>query len=142
MLFRSGCDRHGGHLYRYVSAALVRDPRDPANSRLLERGRLEAAHFLADGSGTWIPLLPQTAIDPLSPAHFAGYDLPAVLPVPHSDRRRAGAETLRSEEERQAYRQRFRTLADLYPGSGEEQLGAILIDAHLAANAKIGRAHV
>jgi len=34
-----------------------------------------------------------------------------------------------------AYLQRYRTLADLYPGRGEERMGAILIDAHLAANA-------
>ena len=131
----SGCDRHGGHLYRFVSDAVVRDPRDPANSRLLERGRLEAARFLPDGSGLWIPLRPGTAVEPLSPDHFARFELPAVLPVPHSDRQRAGAEMLRCEAERQAYRQRFRTLADLYPGGGDEQLGAILIDAHLAANA-------
>ena len=131
----SGCDRHGGHLYRYVSAELVRDPSDSANARLLERGRLEAARFLPDGRGVWIPLLPQTAIEPLSPEHFARFGLPAVLPVPHSDRLRAGAEPLRSDREGQAYRHRFRTLADLYPGTGDEQLGAILIDAHLAANA-------
>jgi len=131
----SGCDRHGGHLYRYVSAALVRDPADPANSRLLERGRLEAARFNADGSGRWIPLQPQTPLNPLPPAHFARFDLPAVLPVPHSDRSKAGAELLQNEAQLQAYRQRFATLADLYPGRGDEQLGAILIDAHLAANA-------
>jgi secreted PhoX family phosphatase len=131
----SGCDRHGGHLYRYVSAALVRDPADPANSRLLERGRLEAAQFNPDGSGRWIPLQPQTPLNPLPPSHFARFDLPAVLPVPHSDRSKAGAELLQSEAQLQAYRQRFTTLADLYPGRGDDQLGAILIDAHLAANA-------
>jgi hypothetical protein len=131
----SGCDRHGGHLYRYVSEEPVRDPLDPANSRLLERGRLEVARFAPDGSGLWIPLLPQTVVDPLSPVHFEAYELPALLPLPHSDRSLPGAELLRSEDERRAYRQRFPTLADLYPGTGDEQLGAILIDAHLAANA-------
>ncbi len=131
----SGCDRHGGHLYRYVSAALVRDPADPANSRLLERGRLEAAQFEADGSGRWLPLQPQTPLNPQAPSHFARFDLPAVLPVPRSDRSQAGAELLQNEAQWQAYRQRFTTLADLYPGRGDEQLGAILIDAHLAANA-------
>ena len=131
----SGCDRHGGHLYRYVSEASVRDPRDPANSRLLERGRLEVAHFQPDGGGRWIPLVPQTPVEPLAPSHFTRFDLPAMLPVPHSDRSKAGPERLESEAQLQAYRQRFRTLADLYPGRGEEQLGAILIDAHLAANA-------
>ncbi|WP_254978395.1 alkaline phosphatase PhoX [Cyanobium sp. ATX 6A2] len=34
-----------------------------------------------------------------------------------------------------AYLKQHRRLADLYPGSGEERQGAILIDAHLAANA-------
>ncbi|QPN63262.1 PhoX family phosphatase [Synechococcus sp. CBW1004] len=131
----SGCDRHGGHLYRYVSEEPVRDPLDPANSRHLERGRLEVARFSPDGSGIWIPLLPQTVVDPLSPAHFEAYELPALLPLPHSDRSLAGAELLRGEDAWRAYRQRFRTLADLYPGTGDEQLGAILIDAHLAANA-------
>ena len=131
----SGCDRHGGHLYRYVSAAIVRDPRDPANSRLLERGRLEVARFDAKGGGDWIPLQPQTPLNPLPPSHFSRFDLPAVLPLPHSDRSKAGAELLESDAQLKAYRQRFATLADLYPGRGDEQLGAILIDAHLAANA-------
>jgi secreted PhoX family phosphatase len=131
----SGCDRHGGHLYRFVSADPVRDPADPANSRLLERGRLEAARFDPDGGGHWIPLLPQTPVEPLRPSHFSRHDLPALLPVPHDDRRRAGATALRSDAEWEAYRQRFASLAALYPGNGEEQLGAILIDAHLAANA-------
>jgi len=131
----SGCDRHGGHLYRFVSEDSIRDPRDPANSRLLERGRLEAARFEADGTGRWIPLLPQTPVQPLAPSHFARFDLVAVNPVPHSDRSRPGSERLRSDADWQAYTRRFGTLADLYPGSGDEQLGAILIDAHLAANA-------
>jgi secreted PhoX family phosphatase len=131
----SGCDRHGGHVYRFVSADPLRDPRDPANSRLLERGRLEVARFLPNGDGRWIPLQPATPVEPLSPEHFARHGLEAVMPVPHSDRRQVGSEPLRSDAELQAYRQRFRTLADLYPGSGDEQLGAILIDTHLAANA-------
>jgi secreted PhoX family phosphatase len=131
----SGCDRHGGHLYRFVSAAIVRDPRDPANSRLLERGRLEVARFDAKGGGEWIPLQPQTRLNPLLPSHFSRFDLPAVLPLPHSDRSKAGAELMESDAQLKVYRQRFHALADLYPGRGEEQLGAILIDAHLAANA-------
>ncbi len=50
-------------------------------------------------------------------------------------RRRAGAEALIDDGAVTAYRQRFRTLADLDPGAGEERMGTILIDAHLAANA-------
>jgi len=131
----SGCDRHGGHLYRFVSAEPVRDPQDPANSRLLERGRLEVAQFRPGGGGRWIPLLPQTAIQPLSPSHFEPFGLSPVTTVPHRDRSRAGAEPLQSEEAWRSYCELFRSLADLYPGTGEEQQGAILIDAHLAANA-------
>jgi secreted PhoX family phosphatase len=96
---------------------------------------LEVARFQPDGGGRWIPLLPQTAIEPLLPSHFEQFELRAVLPVPHSDRNQPGAELLQSDADQQAYRQRFRTLAALYPGSGDEQQGAILIDAHLAANA-------
>ena len=123
----SGCDRHGGHLYRFVSAEPVADPRDPANSRLLEAGRLEVAQFNADGTGRWLPLDPATAI---APQRTNGS-----VSVPHSDRGQPGAERLSSDAELERYCRRFRTLADLYPGGGEEQMGAILIDAHLAANA-------
>jgi secreted PhoX family phosphatase len=62
----SGCDRHGGHLYRFVSEALVRDPADPANSRLLERGQLDPA---AAGHPGRSP-----APGPLRPLRAAGGD--------------------------------------------------------------------
>ncbi|WP_254978394.1 alkaline phosphatase PhoX [Cyanobium sp. ATX 6A2] len=68
----SGCDRHGGHLYRFVSEELVRDPTDPANSRLLERGRLEAVVFDAYGTGRWVALAPET---PLRPSHYKRHGL-------------------------------------------------------------------
>lgn len=55
--------------------------------------------------------------------------------LPNPDRLQAGGVTFTGDAEVQAYAQRFPTLAALYPGAGEEQLGAILIDAHLAANA-------
>jgi len=55
--------------------------------------------------------------------------------VPHSDRSQAGAEKLTSPEAMALYRQRYQTLGDLYKGEGDAQLGALLIDAHLAANA-------
>jgi len=136
----SGCDRHGGHLYRFVSHDLVRDPSDPANSRLLENGRLEVARFTPAGSdgegrGRWLPLAPSAAVDPAVPSAMERFGLRQATLVPHSDRRRAGFEALADDAAVAAYRQRFATLADLYPGSGEEQMGALLIDAHLAANA-------
>ena len=131
----SGCDRYGGHLYRFVGEASIHDPKDPANSQLLENGRLEVAKLQPDGTGSWVPLLTTTAVAPLAPSHFErfGYDQPTL--VPHSDRNRAGAEKIRSDAELASYRNRFKALGDLYLGSGDEQMGAILIDAHLAANA-------
>ena len=131
----SGCDRHGGHLYRFVSEGLVSDPADPANSQLLERGRLEAAQFNPDGTGRWLALDPATPLAPLAPSHYERFGLSQPTLLPHRDRSQPGAEALASDAELAAYLQQHRRLADLYPGSGEERQGAILIDAHLAANA-------
>jgi secreted PhoX family phosphatase len=136
----SGCDRHGGHLYRFVSEEIVRDPADPSNSRLLERGRLEVARFDPPGAdgrgqGRWMALDPNTPVDPPLPSHLEKFGITQPTLVPHSDRSRAGAEALVDDAAVNRYRSRYRTLADLYPGTGEEQMGAILIDAHLAANA-------
>ncbi|MEB3266430.1 MAG: alkaline phosphatase PhoX [Cyanobacteriota bacterium] len=136
----SGCDRHGGHLYRFVSQEPVRHPADPANSRLLEAGRLEVARLEPAGAdgvgfGRWLPLQPEAPVDPLLPSHFERHGLSQATLVPHGDRRRAGGEALASDAAVVAYRQRYRRLADLYPGDGEERMGAILIDAHLAASA-------
>ena len=136
----SGCDRHGGHLYRFISQEIVRDPADPSNSRLLERGRLEVARFDPAGAGgrgqgRWLALDPRTPVDPPLPSHLQRFGISQPTLVPHSDRSRAGAEALVDDEAVIRYRSRYRTLADLYPGTGEERMGAILIDAHLAANA-------
>ena len=131
----SGCDRHGGHLYRFVSEQLVRDPADPANSRLLERGRLEAAVFNPDGTGRWLALAPETPLAPLLPSHYERFGLSQPTLLPHRDRSQPGAMALASDAEVAAYLLEHSSLADLYPGSGEERQGAILIDAHLAANA-------
>ena len=126
----SGCDRHGGHLYRFVSGGLVVDPQDRSNSHLLEQGRLEVARFAPDGSGQWIPLDPATPVSPQRPSHYRRFGFEQSTFVPHSDRRRSGAEPLADDAAVAAYRQRYATLGDLYAGQG-----AILIDAHLAANA-------
>jgi secreted PhoX family phosphatase len=136
----SGCDRHGGHLYRFVSQELVKDPRDPGNSRLLEAGRLEVAQLEPAGAagvglGRWLPLLPESAVNPQRPSHYERHGLSQPTLVPHGNRNLPGAEPLTSDAAVAAYRQRYRRLADLYPGDGEERQGAILIDAHLAANA-------
>ncbi|MCP9848472.1 PhoX family phosphatase [Cyanobium sp. Morenito 9A2] len=135
LIVYSGDDRHGGHLYRFVSRELIDDPTDHGNSRLFEAGRLEAARFKADGTGHWIPLEPGTPVDPQRPSHFTTHQLEQPTLVPHSDRSRAGAEALISDEAVNAYRQWFRHLGDLYLGNEEKRMGAILIDAHLAGNA-------
>jgi secreted PhoX family phosphatase len=135
LIVYSGCDRHGGHLYRFVSNGVIENPRDPANSRLFADGRLEVARFEADGSGRWIPLAPDTPVAPGRPSLFSRFDLQQPTLVPHSDRSQAGAQALDTDTEVDVYARHYRTLADLYPGDGEERMGAILIDAHLAANA-------
>ena len=137
----SGCDRHGGHFYRFVSEGLVQDPLDRTNSLLFAAGRLEVARFNAEGSGTWIALEATTAVQPQPPSHYErfGWEQPVVLP--HSDRQRSGSEALSSDSALQAYCSRYKKLGDLYPLGGDDvqaqlrQQGAILIDAHLAANA-------
>jgi secreted PhoX family phosphatase len=141
----SGCDRYGGHLYRFVSESVVQAPQDRSNSRLFEQGHLEVARFGEDGSGQWIRLTPQTPIQPQYPSHYEQRGVPMVTLLPHSDRRRPGAERFATDASIDRYRQRFKTLADLYPGlspgqgQGQTQttaqMGAILIDAHLAATA-------
>jgi len=59
-----GDDRHGGHVWKFVSDEAYR-PGDPAtNRRLLSSGRLYAAHFLPGGTGEWRLLDVSTALDP------------------------------------------------------------------------------
>ena len=131
----SGCDRRGGHLYRFVSAGTVRDVHDKANSRLFEAGELQVARFHADGSGEWLALNPSAAVDPFRPSHFSDANLNCPVELPHRDRTQPGAEAFRDDEAVEAYCREFSTLADLYSGDGDAQQGAILIDAHLAASA-------
>ena len=141
LIVYSGCDRHGGHLYRYVSEGLVRDPSDPANTTLFEQGRLEVARFEPGGGGQWLVLEPGTRLAPQRPSHYQRFGIEQPTLLPHSDRQRSGAQALASDAEVDAYCRRHSTLADLYPLFGDDrearlrQQGAILIDAHLAANA-------
>ena len=134
----SGCDRRGGHLYRYVSAEPVTTPRDPGNSRLLENGELQVARFHVDGTGEWLPLRADSPVRPFLPSRFTQAGLSCPVELPHSDRRRAGAEFFREDAAVQAYAKRFPTLGSLYSGEGELLQGAILVDAHLAARAAGG----
>lgn len=57
-----GDDRRGGHVWKFVSDGVVRDPTDPANSRLLEKGTLYVARFEEGFTGRWIPLVPETPL--------------------------------------------------------------------------------
>jgi uncharacterized protein len=129
LAFYSGCDRRGGHLYKFVSKAAVIDPKDKANSNLLRDGMLYVAQFQADGTGRWLPLAPTTAIAPTLPTFLSG----VMLPLPQ----RPEGGIFKADDDAQivAFQQKYKTLGDLYVGNDAEKQGAILIDAHFAANA-------
>ncbi len=127
--FYSGCDRRGGHIYKFVSQDVVKDPKDKANSKLLQKGMLYVAKYDANGTGKWIALKPDTPVDPDSPDNIMG----ELHPLPK--RPDGGYSFIRSATDVATFKQKFKTLGDLYSGSDEEKQGAILIDAHYAANA-------
>ncbi len=125
----SGCDRRGGHLYKFVSSDAVSDVTSKSNSALMTDGMLYAAKFNADGTGSWIALKPETAVDPDMPSTIAGN----MITLP--SRPDGGFFKAESDEAVAAFASQYSTLDDLYVGSPEEKQGAILIDAHYAANA-------
>ena len=128
----SGCDRRGGHLYKFISTERVQDPKAKKNSRLLEQGMLYGAKFNPDGTGEWIALNPETNVDPVVPVHVAG----EIVILPNSDHEAGGTMKVTQEFDMVRYKQQFKTLGDIYQGtSNQEKQGAILIDAHFAANA-------
>ena len=129
LVFYSGCDRRGGHLYKFVSKGIIKDPKNKANSRLLESGMLYAAKFNPDGTGSWIALQTSTPVNPHKLDELAG----KMLPLPQ--RPEGGVFKATKEEEITAFKSKFKTLGDLYVGSDREKQGAILIDAHYAGNA-------
>lgn len=129
LAFYSGDDRRGGHLYKFVSRNHVRNPQDKANSRLLHDGMLYAARFNPNGTGCWIPLASDTPVNPDPLTNIVGHLL--LLPK----RPAGGSFKAVREEETLKFREKFKTLGDLYTGNQEEQQGAILIDAHCASNA-------
>jgi uncharacterized protein len=127
----SGCDRRGGHVYKFVSTGTINDPKNKANSRLLEAGMLYAAKFNADGTGRWIALNADTPVNPDLPSVHVG----KMITLPNPDRTAGGSIKVEDDGAIAAYKQQFKTLGDLYQGTAEEKQGAILIDAHFAANA-------
>ncbi|ALF52436.1 phosphatase [Nostoc piscinale CENA21] len=136
LAFYSGCDRRGGHIYKFVSRDQVKNPQDKANSRLLQQGMLYAAKFNADGTGIWIPLKAETPVNPDVPSQIAGNII--LLPLgtkAETTEPTAGYFAVTKDEAIAQYKQKYQKLADLYTGNSEEKQGAILIDAHYAANA-------
>lgn len=132
LAFYSGCDRMGGHVYKFVSAGKVINPQDKANSQLLEQGMLYVAKFNADGSGKWLPLAPSTPVNPDSLSHIYG----GMTPLPNPEREKGGFVAVNEPEKVDDFRRQFATLKDLYRGDNEAEIqGAILIDAHFAGNA-------
>jgi secreted PhoX family phosphatase len=129
LVFYSGCDRRGGHLYKFVSKGMIKDPQDKSNSKLLESGMLYAAKFNEDGTGNWISLKISTPINPHSIEVLAG----KMLPLPQ--RPEGGIFKATKAEEIAEFKAKFKILGDLYLGSDSEKQGAILIDAHYAGNA-------
>ncbi|MBD2101457.1 PhoX family phosphatase [Leptolyngbya sp. FACHB-261] len=128
--FYSGCDRRGGHLYKFVSQEAVRNVADKSNSRLLERGMLYVAKFNANGTGRWIPLQATTPVDPTLPSTIEG----GMITLPK--RPDGGFDKVKEDGKVQEFKQQFKTLGDLYSGNNAQEVqGAILIDAHYAANA-------
>ena len=119
----SGCDRRGGHLYKFVSSQKVFDPQDKSNSCLFESGILYGAKLNPDGTGEWIALTPNTAIDPVSPSQVVG----GMVVLPNSDRAEGGVMEVTSEEQLKPLISQYKTLGDLYPGNSyRETQGAIL----------------
>ncbi|MBW4443011.1 MAG: PhoX family protein [Plectolyngbya sp. WJT66-NPBG17] len=129
LAFYSGCDRRSGHIYKFVSRDSVTDPKDKANSRLLADGMLYAAKFNEDGIGRWIALKPEAPIAPEDPSTIVG----GMINLPK--RPDGGFMSVRNKSAIDKYKQQFKTLSDLYEGNPTEKQGAILIDAHYAANA-------
>jgi uncharacterized protein len=127
--FYSGCDRRGGHIYKFVSQNAVKNPQDKSNSKLLENGMLYVAKFDENATGRWIPLKADTPIVPDMPENIIG----ELHPLPK--RPEGGYRFVRSKADIEAFQKQFKTLGDLYSGNDREKQGAILIDAHYAANA-------
>lgn len=131
----SGCDRRGGHIYKFISQDIIRNPQDKENSKLLERGMLYGAKFNPDGSGKWIPLTLNTPIDPVLPSQIVERKGISPILLPNPNRIEGGITAYTKDEDIPSYKQQFKTLSDLYEGNPAEKQGAILIDAHFAANA-------
>ena len=137
-----GEDRRGGHVFKFVSEQRVQDPASPENSRLFEAGTLYVSRWESDFSGRWIPLRPETLLDPVDGARCAHgmVRLPrrpagGTEPVgPRAGRSRAA--WLAQADEYAGRPGRPLTLGDLVRGPAPaHQLGVLLCDAFAMANA-------
>jgi secreted PhoX family phosphatase len=136
-------DRRGGHVWKFVSDATARDPSDPGNSELLERGTLYVAKFDLSGSGTWIPLALSTPTHPNKPSELGSAELAARGDIANNANTRfprrsgvagqtmdGGAFTMTILNEADTLPDYTgKRLSDFYPTQG-----ALLCDAFLAAN--------
>ncbi|MEL7142870.1 MAG: alkaline phosphatase PhoX [Cyanobacteria bacterium J06573_11] len=129
LAFYSGCDRRGGHVYKFISTGTVSSPEDKANSQLLSDGMLYVAKFNPDGTGEWMPLNPSTPVNPVLPSQVMG----GLVKLPQ--RPEGGFSKVEDDAIATKLADTFATLGDLYEGTDLEKQGAILIDAHYAANA-------
>ncbi len=147
-----GEDRRGGHIFKYLSDEIVQDPRDPNNSKLLEKGTLYVARFKPNGGGQWIPLRPDQALAVPEPQHCAdgvlylparpgGGQVPVALDnAPNRPSNALSPEQwVKSIETYTGDSFNKAVLGDLFRElEGDQKTGAILMDAYLCANAAGG----
>lgn len=64
-----GDDRRGGHVYKFVSDEIVRNPAAKTNSRLLRKGTLYVSQWNEDFTGKWVPVSPDSPVVMPQPKH-------------------------------------------------------------------------
>jgi secreted PhoX family phosphatase len=142
-----GDDRRGGHCWKFVSKAHIKDRTDASNSKLFEDGTLYVARFNSDGTGEWIPLLLDTPTNPTKPSVLGSVqkslqgsiDRDGLNKLPRRngvagqtiDGGLFGCTTANEGDAFQTYPKGYlnTTLASFYP-----TLGALLCDAFAAGN--------
>ncbi len=65
-----GDDGHFEYLYKFVSAGRFDPEGGESNGELLDRGTLFVARFHLDGTGDWLPLIPEGPLEGWSPARI------------------------------------------------------------------------
>ena len=142
-----GDDRRGGHVWKFVSDAVARDPADPANHALLEQGTLFVARFEDDFTGRWVPLEPDTPLRTPEPEHCAtghvkvpSRNVGGHVGVGDTSRDHPALEVARWQEIVEQYASKAFddcTLGDLIDPEvdPEHQTGVITMDAFAMANA-------